>query len=102
MKKVNIRLLVILLILLFTRTGFSQDSPVRLGLKISPNIAWMNPNEKDYTNNGVSAGFSFGFISEFRLTEHYTISTGFNFSFLGGNLKFPYAKSPDTGTMSRR
>jgi opacity protein-like surface antigen len=62
----------------------------------------MNPNEKDYSGNGSAVGFSFGFVSEFRLTEHYAISTGFNFSFLGGNLKFPYAKSSDTGTMNRK
>jgi hypothetical protein len=75
---------------------------VRLGLKIAPSISWMNPNEKNYTYNGVTAGISFGFISEFHFTEQYAISTGFNFSFLGGNLLFPYAKSPDTGTMNRK
>jgi hypothetical protein len=102
MKKIKLRLLVITLFLLFARAGFSQDSPIRLGLKISPNISWMNPNEKNYTSNGTSIGFSFGFISEFRLAEHYKLCTGFNFLFLGGNLQFPYAKSPDTGTMSRK
>jgi hypothetical protein len=62
----------------------------------------MNPNEKNYTNNGVSAGVAFGFVSEFRLAEHYAIVTGFDFSFIGGSLKFPYAKSPDTGIMDRK
>jgi hypothetical protein len=103
MRKIKVLLLAISLILLFLTPGFSQDSsPVRLGLKISPNISWMNPNETGYTSNGTSIGFSFGFISEFRISEHYKISTGFNFSFLGGNLQFPYAKSPDTGSMSRK
>jgi len=102
MKKIKILLLVITLVLLFARAGFSQDPPVRLGLKIAPNISWMNPNEKNYTSNGSSVGFSFGFISEFRLTEHYKICTGFNFSFVGGNLQFPYASKPDTGTMGRK
>jgi hypothetical protein len=62
----------------------------------------MNPNEKGYTNNGVSAGVAFGFVSEFRLAEHYALVTGFDFSFIGGSLKFPYAKSPDTGIMDRK
>ena len=97
MTKITIRLLVISLILFFTKAGFTQGSPIRLGLKIAPNIAWMNPNEKDYLYNGVAAGISFGFISEFHFTEHYAISTGFNFSFLGGNLQLPYALKPDTG-----
>jgi hypothetical protein len=102
MTKSTIRLYAIILFLVYTKAGFSQDQAVRLGLKISPNIAWMNPNEKNYSDNGASAGFSFGFISEFRLSEHYAFSTGFNFSFLGGNLRFPYAKSPDTGTINRK
>jgi opacity protein-like surface antigen len=90
------------LILLFTRAGFSQNSPVRLGLKIAPCISWMNPNEKNYVYNGASAGISFGFISEFHFTEHYAFTTGFNFSFLNGNLQFPNVQSPDTGILDRK
>ena len=102
MTKITIRLLAISLILFFTKAGFSQNSPVRLGLKVAPCISWMNPNEKNYIYNGASAGISFGFISEFYFTEHYAISTGFNFSFLSGNLQFPYAQSPDTGILDRK
>lgn len=102
MIKITIRLLAISLILFFTEAGFSQNSSLRLGLKIAPCISWMNPNETNYTYNGATTGISFGFISEFHFTEHYAISTGFNFSFLGGNLHFPYAKSTDTGTMDRK
>jgi hypothetical protein len=102
MKNIKTLILVITLVLLFARAGFSQDTPVRLGLRIAPVISWMNPNEKNYTSNGSSVGFSFGFISEFRLAEHYKLCTGFNFSFLGGNLQFPYANKPDTGNMSRK
>lgn len=102
MTKFTIRFLILNLLLFYSVIGFSQDQPVRLGLKISPIISWMNPNEKDYSANGSSVGFSFGFVSEFRLAEHYAISTGFNFSFLGGILKFPYAQSADTGSMNRK
>ena len=97
-----IRTSFILLLLLLSGTGFSQGSPIRLGLKIAPDIAWMNPNEKNYSYNGVSAGVSFGFVSEFYFAEHYAFATGFNFSFLGGNLQFPYAQAPDTGTLKRK
>jgi hypothetical protein len=103
MIKITIRLLAISLILFFTKAGFSQHSPVRLGLKVAPNIGWMNPNEKNYSYNGVKAGISFGFVSEFHFTEHYAITTGFNFSFLGGSLRFPYAISQDTtGILDRK
>jgi len=100
MTKTTIRISIFLL-LYCTAGSYAQNSPVRLGLKISPAISWMYPNEKDYNYNGIQAGVSFGFISEFYMTQHYAITTGFNFSFLGGSLQYPYAKSPDTGTMSR-
>jgi len=102
MTKSILRTTFILILLFLSGTGFTQKSPVRLGLKISPDIAWMNPNEKNYSNNGAAAGIAFGFISDFYFTEHYAFSTGFNFSFLSGNLQFPYANSPDTGIMKRK
>jgi hypothetical protein len=36
------------------------------------------------------------------MSEHYAIVTGFNFSFLSGNLKLPYAEKPDTGILNRK
>ena len=102
MIKITIRLLAISLLLFFTKAGFSQHSSVRLGLKVAPCISWMNPNEKTYTYNGASAGVSFGFISEFHFSEHYAITSGFNFSFLSGNLQFPHVQSPDTGLLDRK
>ena len=102
MKKTTIRLLIISLALIFSKAGFSQISPVRLGLKVSPCISWMNPNEKNYVYDGASAGISFGFISEFNFSEHYAITSGFNFAFLTGKLQFPYALSPDTGLLNRK
>jgi len=101
MTKTTIRI-ALFIFLLSSIEGYAQGSSVRLGLKIAPAISWMNPNENNYKYNGATAAVSFGFISEFHFTERYAISTGFNFSFLGGNLQYPYAKSPDTGTMSRK
>jgi opacity protein-like surface antigen len=103
MKKTSIRIFAVTLILFLTKVGFSQaPTPVRLGLRIAPCISWMSPNEKGYEYKGVTAGFSFGFISEFNFTQHYAITSGFNFSFMGGNLQLPYAKAPDTGTLNRK
>jgi opacity protein-like surface antigen len=95
-------LTVIFLLLILTRAGFSQDPAIRLGLKVAPCISWMNPNEKNYVYKGAVAGVSFGFISEFNFAQHYAITSGFNFSFLGGNLQFPYAASKDTGIVDRK
>ena len=63
--------------------------PVKLGIKVAPNIAWMNPGTKDYDDDGARLGATVGFISDFYFAERYAISTGFNFSFLNGRLSYP-------------
>jgi hypothetical protein len=100
MKRTAITIL-LTLFLVISMGAFSQK-PIRLGLRIAPNIAWMNPGEKMYKYNGIAAGASFGFISDFYFSPHYAFSTGFTFSFLNGNLTMPYASSPDTGTLNRK
>jgi len=102
MTKSTIRTSVMLLLLFMSTTGFSKGFPIHLGLKISPSLDWMNPNEKYYSSNGVAGGIGFGFISDFYFSEYYAFSTGLNFSFLSGNLQFPYAQTPDTGIMKRK
>jgi len=99
--KQPIRLLLVILIAAGGSHLFAQRS-IRLGLKIAPNLAWMNPGEKEYKFNGVAMGVSFGFVSDFFFSPHYGLSSGFTFSFLNGNLTFPYASAPDTGTMNRK
>jgi opacity protein-like surface antigen len=101
MTKTTLRFLAIFIVLFLGKQSFSQDSPIRLGLKVAPNIGWMNPNENQYAYNGVKAGVALGFICDFNFAEHYAISTGFNFSFLGGKLSYPYAEAPDTGILDR-
>ncbi|HTX89224.1 MAG TPA: porin family protein [Bacteroidales bacterium] len=95
------RILLLLLLVLLFSTGYSQKK-VRLGLRIAPNIAWMNPDQKDYSYNGVGAGVSLGFVSDFYFTPNYGLSTGFTFSFLNGNLTQPFATATDTGTVNRK
>jgi hypothetical protein len=98
----KISFVTILMIILITGNGYSQERPIRLGLKVAPNIAWMNPGEKNYHYEGVNAGVALGFVAEFTFAEHYAVCTGFNFSFLNGRLSFPYAEPPDTGTLNRK
>ncbi|MDP4282424.1 MAG: porin family protein [Bacteroidota bacterium] len=102
--KTNLKTLLILLFMFLTFAGFSQKEQrmVRLGLKASPGIDWMNPDEKHYSYNGVAAGVTLGFVSDFYFNANYGLSTGFNFSFLGGKIQYPYAQKPDTGMISRK
>ncbi len=73
--------------------GYSTGSnvnrvPLKLGLKIAPNLAWMNPGTKDYTNDGVRLGATIGFVGDIYFADQYAISTGFNFMFLNGALNY--------------
>jgi hypothetical protein len=47
------------------------------------------------------AGFSWGFISDFAITENYYVGTGFNLSYLNGKYSYPHLISePITDTTS--
>jgi hypothetical protein len=93
---------------LFTTEIFAQGSSVKLGLRVAPNIGWMTSSAKYYDGDGVSGGATVGFVSEFYFSDHYALSTGFNFLFLNGKLKYPDVQTPegssvkDTGTLSRK
>ncbi|NCU32355.1 MAG: hypothetical protein EOM23_05380, partial [Candidatus Moranbacteria bacterium] len=69
---------------------FSQMKPFRFGLKVAPTIGWMSPDTEDYENDGSAAGFNWGFISDFTITENYFFATGFSINYLNSKLKYPY------------
>lgn len=80
-------------------------NPIKLGLKISPNLGWMSPTTKDYSSGKISTGATIGLISEFYFAERYAITTGLNFAFLNGNLKYSDSlRNTDTvfGQMNRK
>lgn len=78
-----------LLALVLIPAAFPFEAPaVRLGLKASPIVSWIRPETRGYLNDGVRIGYSYGFISDFRLGEFYALSTGFNISFLRGALEY--------------
>ncbi|MCK9421216.1 MAG: PorT family protein [Bacteroidales bacterium] len=91
MKKAYRIILWSVLILLIPFTGYPQlkNLPVKLGLKVSPNIGWMNPSTKDYSYDGARMGATIGFVSDIYFAERYAFSTGFNFQFLNGKLNYP-------------
>jgi hypothetical protein len=68
--------------------GHGQKSKMKMGLKVAPNIAWMNPGTKGYLNDGARLGATIGFVSDFYFAENYAFSTGFNFQFLNGKLRY--------------
>ncbi len=85
----------LLLVLIFTTlVNFifaqnSRPSSFQLGLRFAPSISWFNPNTKDYSSDGSSLKFSWGLLTDLRLTNNYFLSTGINFNTFGGKLKYP-------------
>jgi hypothetical protein len=73
----------------FPGATFSQAKfPVKLGLKVAPNIGWMSPGTKGYSNDGARLGGTIGFLSDFYFAENYAFSTGMNFQFINGKLNY--------------
>jgi len=72
--------------------------PMKLGLKVSPNICWMNPATKGYTSAGARMGATIGFISEFYFAENYAFSTGLNFQYINGKLNYSDSLLVDNNT----
>lgn len=99
-----------LFILLFgcTQSSFlqAQKQSIKLGLKVSPNIAWMAPETKHYNYDGITGGAAIGLVSDFYFAKNYAFSTGFSFSFLNGKLTYNDSLSINTnqlyGQMDRK
>jgi len=89
-----------LVVLFYSQSVSAQKLPIKLGLRVAPNIGWMTTDAKYYSSDGTSAGVSLGFVSEFYFGDHYAFSTGFNFMFLNGRLQYPDVRIPDGSTVS--
>ena len=70
----------------------SEPRPLRLGLKIAPNLGWLKPTSQDLSKDGASLrpGFAFGLMADFTLvnSKNYFFSTGFELQNNGGKLKY--------------
>ena len=106
-KRVFVLLALSVLVLQF---AFSQIKPFRFGLKVAPNVGWISPDSDGYEKNGTSAGFSWGFIGDFSITENYFFSSGFNVTYINGNISQPHTEAiinngdttKYTGTLQRK
>jgi hypothetical protein len=100
------RTILLFLLLLAANEIFCQLKPFRFGFKVAPDLSWISPDSKEYENDGLTAGFSWGFIADITMANNYFFKTGFNYDYLNGKLQFPYLKqetdSSIVGTMSRK
>lgn len=105
----RIIVLIMFLSIMLPQVSHAQVKPFRFGLKVAPNVGWISPDSDEYERDGSVAGFSWGFISDFAITENYYVGTGFNINYLNGKYSFPYMTTvtePDsmdvTGTITRK
>ncbi|MEI6695870.1 MAG: porin family protein [Bacteroidota bacterium] len=105
MKKLIV-LIINIIIIVTTNNIYAQKkekSNFQLGAKISPNISWLKTNAQDFSNDGTSVRFSWGFMADFQFAPKYFFSTGFNINSTGGKIIYPY--KPDSisslGTLHR-
>lgn len=91
-------------IILLGLQTFAQLKPFRFGVKAAPNTAWISPDTEAYENDGAVLGFSWGFMADITLMEHYFLKTGFNFDYLNGKLVMPFEDTDDSipGTLKRK
>ncbi|MCP4550902.1 MAG: PorT family protein [Bacteroidetes bacterium] len=83
----------IFLAFFFGNNIIAQDKPFLFGIKVAPNIGWMNSGSEGYDNDGVKTGFSWGVITQFHLMENYDLHSGINVSILRSTLTYPDLKT---------
>ena len=84
----------------------AQESPIKLGIKVAPNMSWMAPETKHYSYDGLTGAATVGLVADFYFAKNYAFSTGFNFAFLNGRITYGDSLTYDTltsfGQMSRK
>lgn len=81
-------------------------SDFQFGFRVAPNIGWLKPDAEGYTSKGIRAGFNWGFVAEYRISENVRLQSGFNILMNGGKLEYPHQVTTDSiiekGSMLRR
>lgn len=92
-----------LLIFLFQDIASAQYKNFSLGIRLAPGAGWLKSDQTGYKTQGLSAGFSWGLVSEFYFAENYAISTGLSFNFQNGRLSYPEERGGSlTGRLTRK
>jgi hypothetical protein len=66
----------------------------RFGLKIAPNVAWFKPaDSKRLISDGTAMRFSYGLMTEFKLSNSASLLTGVEYASAGGSLLYTASDS---------
>ncbi|MEZ4738763.1 MAG: porin family protein [Flavobacteriales bacterium] len=94
-------LFVITLGMIAPTASAQDDSGVRFGLKLAPNMSWQRPDVKGLSSNGSKFGYTFGLNIEFPVgaNGNYRFATGLLLNNVGGKLKQDYSYSEAGSTV---
>ncbi len=59
-----------------------------MGFKVSPNVSWMQPQDRHFLTDGPVIRFGFGFTADIFFAPNYAIGTGVNVMRNGGSLSY--------------
>lgn len=79
--------LVFLILLCAALHSQAISDRIRLGLTVSPGIAWSKPMGKDLNKGRPRFGVSYGFVLEYWFARNYGLVSGLNGAFDGCNIK---------------
>ncbi len=71
-----------------TLPAISQDSGVRFGLTLSPQVSWMSSGDNGLEGNGSYFGFTYGLLMDVLIPTNYAFATGLLVSYDGGKLTY--------------
>ncbi|MFT4659885.1 MAG: hypothetical protein ACI8XB_000135 [Patiriisocius sp.] len=96
------KLILSLLICLFTATTFAQDDrPFRIGFAILPSASSIKPEGEIFTKNSGKFGFAYGLLAEFNFgAGNYAFASGLMINSLGGTINNTNYHTGDTSVTS--
>ncbi|MDQ3051777.1 MAG: PorT family protein [Bacteroidota bacterium] len=84
MKKLALSLLFAATIISTSWAQEDEDQVFHFGLKASPSVNWFRIEGDNVKNEALRLGFTYGLITEFRITQNYAFATGLDISYRGG------------------
>lgn len=84
MKKLALSLLFVATIITASRAQEDEEQVFHFGLKASPSVNWFRIDAEGAKNEALRIGFTYGLITEFRITKNYAFATGLDISYRGG------------------
>lgn len=80
----------ILLAVLASVRSFGQatEQKFHFGLKVTPALAWLKSDTKEFKSDGSKVGFAYGIVAEFNFGKNYAFATGIDVAYRGGKTKY--------------